>query len=46
MGAQKTGTHLACFWLYLISRIHWELAVLFKSVDFSPAGGYGIDLKV
>lgn len=46
MGAQHTGTHLACFWLYLIFRIHRELAVLFKSVHFSPADSYGVDLKV
>lgn len=42
MGAQQTGTHLG-FWLYLISRDHWEFAVLFSG--FSPATVIALILK-
>lgn len=46
MGAQQSAAHLAFCWLYLISRMHLELAELFKSVDFSSADSRALILSL
>lgn len=45
MGAQQSAAHLAFFWLYLISRMHRELAELSKSVDFYSADSSALILS-